>query len=546
MKKNFFKLFVIGLAMTTMLAGCSASKTSTDVSNDSNEAQTATAVDKDSVVIAITPDAEPKAGFDPINGWSATGHTHDPLIQSTLLTFNGDITLENDLATEYSVSDDGLTWTFKIRSDAKFSDDTPLTAKDVAFTFIKAKETVSGLDLSMIEKIEATDDSTATFTLNKPYSPLAYLIARIGIVPEHAYDSTTYGTNPIGSGPYVLKQWDKGQQVIFEANPNYYGTKPQIKKMTVVFMTEEASFAAAKAGEVDVAYTSAPYTTSSIPGYLIKAFDSVDHREINLPVLPEGSKVMDINGKNEVEAGNAVTSNKAVRQAISYAIDRQAIADVVFNGYATPAYSASPGMPWENEKAIIEYNPEKAKSIMEADGWALNKDGIYEKDGLLAEFTLTCMDETGRMGIAMAVKEMLDKFGIRVNIKGGMTWEEIDPTTYSTPNMIGGGQHSPLSDISRFYTGLNRAVYSNKTVDKHMDDGLAATSMEEAYKHFKLAAWDGTTGHITDADCPWVFIVSVKHIYFMRENLKVIDNQIFPHGYGGWAICDYANEWSWK
>lgn len=181
---------------------------------------------------------------------------------------------------------------------------------------------------------------------------------------------------------------------------------------------------------------------------------------------------------------------------------------------------------------------------MEADGWVKNKDGIYEKNGLVAEVTVTCMAEATRQSILMAVKEMLDKFGIRINIKGGMPWEEIDPLTYSAPNLIGGGAYSPISDIGRFYTGKNRAVYSNKAVDKHMNDGLAAKTVEETYKNFKLAAWDGTTGYATIGDCPFVFIVTVDAIYFAKEGLNVVKEQIIPHD-TGWFICDNVNRWSW-
>lgn len=145
----------------------------------------------------------------------------------------------------------------------------------------------------------------------------------------------------------------------------------------------------------------------------------------------------------------------------------------------------------------------------------------------------------------MAVKEMMDDFGIKIDIQGGMSWDEIDPTTYSTPNMIGGGQHSPIADIGRFYTGKNRACYSNPTVDKHMDDGLAANSIEDCYEHFQLAAWDGETGYITDGDCPFVFFVTVDHLYFVKDELQVKEDQIFPHGYG-WAVCNFVNEWKWN
>ena len=103
-----------------------------------------------------------------------------------------------------------------------------------------------------------------------------YTMAIVGIVPEHAYDSATYGSNPIGSGRYILKQWDRGQQVILEANPDYYGEEPEMKQVTILFMEEDAAFLAAQAGEVDLAYTSATYSDQEIDGYDLAAYASVD------------------------------------------------------------------------------------------------------------------------------------------------------------------------------------------------------------------------------------------------------------------------------
>jgi len=546
MTRKLIALVVAMAVIFTVFAGCGEKAASNPSSALDNPTAQASINDSDSgkssVIVAIQQDAEPASGFDPIMGWGSS--QNDPLIQSVLVNVQDDVSIACDLATEYAVSDDGLVWTFKLRPGVKFTDGTALTSKDVAFTFNTAKSTVSSRDLSMFDKAEVVDDTTVELILNKPYSPFIYIVACTGIVPEHAYDAATYGGNPIGSGPFILKQWDKGEQVIFEANPDYYGEASRIKQLTVVFMTEEAAYAACQAGQIDIAYSSASYTQAPISGYEIIPFKTTDHRELNLPVIPAGNTVTTINGDKEVEGGNDVTSNLAVRQAISYAIDREKIAEVVFFGYASPAYSASPGLPWENEAVKVEYNPEKAKNIMESDGWAKNKDGIYEKDGLVAEISITCMAEATRQSILMAVQEMLGEFGIKINILGGMAWEEIDPTTYSMPNLIGGGAYSPISDIGRFYTGKNRAVYSNETVDKHMDAGLAANTLEEAYEHFKLAAWDGTTGYITDGDCPFVFIITVDAIYFAREGLNVAEEQIIPHD-TGWFICDNVNRWTW-
>ena len=99
-------------------------------------------------------------------------------------------------------------------------------------------------------------------------------MAIVGIVPEHAYDSATYGSNPIGSGRYVLKQWDRGQQVILEANPDYYGQAPTMERVTILFMEEDAAFLAAQAGQVDVAYTSATYSNESVEGYSLAAYQA--------------------------------------------------------------------------------------------------------------------------------------------------------------------------------------------------------------------------------------------------------------------------------
>ena len=107
---------------------------------------------------------------------------------------------ENDLATDYSVSEDGLIWTFHIRDDVKFTDGEPLTASDVAFTFNTALATPnSEADLSMLDSVEALDDTTVIFHMSKPYNAFLYTLAVFGIVPEHCYNEATYGENPVGS-----------------------------------------------------------------------------------------------------------------------------------------------------------------------------------------------------------------------------------------------------------------------------------------------------------------------------------------------------------
>ncbi len=205
------------------------------VAEDSSVSKAAAGDAREDVVVTMPVTSEPESGFDPAYGWGAGEHVHEPLIQSTLVVTNKELQIEKDLATEYSVSDDGMTWTVKIRDDARFTDGEPVTAADVAFTYNNCKEKSSVNDFTMLESAAAVDDTTVEFKMTKPYAIWPYTMAIVGIVPEHAYDEN-YGQHPIGSGRYIMKQWDKGQQVIFEANPNYYGEAPGIKKVTVLFM----------------------------------------------------------------------------------------------------------------------------------------------------------------------------------------------------------------------------------------------------------------------------------------------------------------------
>ena len=211
MRKKLVSLMCITGLTVSLLAGCTG--------KDAEKKQQADSAAKDSVIVTMPVTSEPESGFDPAYGWGAGEHVHEPLIQSTLTTTTKDLKIGNDLAVDYQVSEDGLTWTVTIRDDVKFTDGEPLTARDVAFTYNHCKEKSTVNDFTMLERAAAVDDTTVEFKMNKPFSIWPYTMAIVGIVPEHAYDEN-YGQAPIGSGRYIMKQWDKGQQVIFEANPD--------------------------------------------------------------------------------------------------------------------------------------------------------------------------------------------------------------------------------------------------------------------------------------------------------------------------------------
>ena len=143
---------------------------------------------------------EPEYGFDPMHGWGYHDSGTDPLIQSTILKRDKDNNFVNDLARNYTISDDLKTYTVTIRDDVNFTDGSKLTANDVAFSYNKAKELGEGADLSSMNEAKA-DGNKVVFTLNKSDSTFINKLTDVGIVPEANYNPDSYGQNPIGSGP---------------------------------------------------------------------------------------------------------------------------------------------------------------------------------------------------------------------------------------------------------------------------------------------------------------------------------------------------------
>ncbi len=521
------------LSLAAALSGCGQ-----QAENQASETD-----EKDSVVVIMTAESEPEEGFDPAYGWGAGEHVHEPLIQSTLTVTNPDLTIGYDLATGMEASEDGLTWTVDIRSDAFFTDGEPLTAEDVAFTYNTLKNTSSVNDFTMLERAEAQDEDTVVFHMSRPYSIWPYTMAVTGIVPEHAY-GPDYGVNPIGSGRYIMKQWDRGQQVIFEANPDYYGEEPRMKKVTVLFMEEDAAFAAALAGQADVVYTAASYTDQEVTGYHLLACESVDNRGFNLPAVP---RYTDENG---IERGNDFTADVRVRRAISMGLDRQAMIDHVLNGYGSPAYSVCDKLPWYNEEAETAYDPEQAKALLDEAGWTPGADGIRTRDGVRAELEFIYpADDSVRQALAADTANQLKALGIDASARG-VGWDTAYTEAYSQPLLWGWGAHTPMELYNIYHTSPDTGTaqyspYSNETVDRYMDEALACSDLEESYELWKKAQWDGQTGVTEQGDVPWVWLVNVDHLYWVRDGLTVAEQKIHPHGHG-WSIVNNVDQWSFE
>lgn len=499
------------------------------------------------VIVSMNSESEPAAGFDPMVAWGCGEHVHEPLIQSTLITTDAQLGFVNDLATDYYCDPNGMRWVFTIRDDVKFTDGVHLTAEDVAFTIngIIASDS-SQADLSMVREAIALDATTLEIHMITPNNALLYTLAVVGIVPAHAYGKD-YGANPIGSGRYMLEQWDRGQQVILKANPLYYGEAPLMERVVVAFMEEDSSLASVRAEQVDVAYTSATLVGNQYDNYELLVCSSVDSRGISLPSVPAGSPDKLEDGVSYA-VGNDVTSDLAIRQAMNCGVDRERMIEHVLNGYGTAAYSVGDGMPWSSPDMKVDYDLDAAISILEEGGWKLAADGVRVKDGVRAAFDLLySAGDSVRQALASDFADQMTALGIDVTVRGA-SWDDIYPKQYTTPVLWGWGSNTPveLFELTHSSGWGNFASYENAQVDARLEAALAQSSVEDSYEHYHKAQWDAAIGEgvAPQGASTWIWLANIDHLYFKRAGLNVAEQKPHPHGLG-WSLVNNVDKWSW-
>ena len=484
--------------------------------------------------------------LDPVKGAFSYGY---PVINNALTKVTPESTYAGDLALDWEVSSDALTYTFHLREGVTFHDGSDFTAEDVVFTYNTVKENQGGndsVDLSRMASVEATDDHTVVFTLTEPYSSFLDQMACLGIVPSDGYDSRTFDTMPIGTGPWKVIQYDTAQKMILGANEDYYGGAPSIEQVTILDMEEDAAIASARSGELDLAMVSPNYVNEEIDGMHIENLETMDVRQISLPVTPQESYRTE--SGDTVTVGNDVTSDRAVREALSIGIDRQTIIDNALNGIGKPAEGFTDNLEWGNTASYEDNRKDEARALLEAAGWEEGKDDIYEKDGLRCEFTVYAPSgDTARYQLAQAVAEEAEKIGIKIDVDQA-TWDELDTEAFTSGVVWGWGQYDPVVLRNLFYSGAftgtgtaNTVRYSNAEADRLIEAALDANSREAS-----VEAWKQVQS-VTADDYAYLYIVNIEHSYFVSDDLDIsVDTQIpHPHGHGA-PVINNMNQWTLK
>lgn len=538
------------VSMSLLITGCNNAKetnvgdNSKDKNSISTTADTAGSSSKDSITVYVGNNIF-ESSLDPVKGAMSYGYS---FTNNALTRVNPNSEYEGDLAESWNISEDSLTYTFNLKKDIKFHDGSDFTSEDVVFTYETVKNNQAdneNVDLTRLKDVEAIDDYTVKFTLSEPYSPFFDSIALLGIVPSDAYDSEDFDKSPIGTGPWKVVQYNTDQQIIVQAYENYYEGTPKIKQVTFVKMDSKSAFSNAKSGQLDIVMVDPNYSTETIDGMHLENLETMDVRNISLPCLPE--QTMTDKDGNEITVGNNVTSDIAVRKALSIGINREQIIENALNGVGKKATGFTTNLSWGNPLVYDDNQKEEAEKILEEAGWIdSNGDGIREKDGVVCEFDVyTSSNDEQRYLLGSAVAEDAKELGIKINVKQG-TWDELTVKARTCGIVWGWGQYSPTVLRSLLYSDLflsggydNTIGYSNEQVDKLINEAIDSNNQEEAIEKWKEVQT------VSSEDYPYLYIVNIEHSYFVNDSLDIsIDTQIpHPHGHGAPIICNMKD---WK
>lgn len=409
-------------------------------------------------------------GMDPALAVVGASHQAIDLIYSGLTKLDADANAIPDLAESWTISDDGLTLTFKLRPGVKFHDGTELTADDVVYTFERLMNPDTGYSyatqVESIASVKAVDPLTVEFKLSKPTGPFLTFLAFPGnyIVPKHIAEAGSSLTNtPIGTGPYKFVSYSPNQELVLEANPDYYvAGVPKTKNLDIVFIANDTERAnALLGGTIDFATRVGP-----------KDYDEIVATEGFAGSEQIGGRWYWIMTQTTVEP----ISNPLVRKAISYAIDRKAMADVLFFGHAKPILGGPvPDWSWAYDPSTDQIPPEgdveKAKALLAEAGFP---DGI--KITMILGSTWQNLADQGPL-----IKDMLARAGIDVTLETMENPRYLDLVwsggNYQISNMF---WLSPLADPDDFMY-LNYRCGSGMNSQKYCNEALDAVLQEARY-----------------------------------------------------------------
>ncbi len=327
------------------------------------------------------------------------------------------------LAESWQISEDGLSYTFRLRSGVSFHDGRPLTAQDYVWTLERAveKKAAAAFAMGQVENIRVLDELSFEIRLRQPFAPFLTMLVAFGpyLQPLSAEAIAEAGENysrrPVGVGPFRFVEWITGEVIRLERNPDFswgppfaHAGPPFIETLEFRILPEDTvRLAAVETGEVHIGYDIRPRDISIL------------EKSGNFSLLRIPFTGLDpfIALNREVPALQDIL----VRQALNHGIDRQALVQIVLGGNGFPQYGPiSPPVIgyWPGVAQIgYRFDPQRAMSLLEDAGYARNADGIYEREAQPLRFTLLTSAIKGYDFLAAAVADMLLQIGVEIEIE---------------------------------------------------------------------------------------------------------------------------------
>ena len=480
------------------------------------------------VAIGIDPDT-----LDPAAQTTTTAGQIVDMMAETLVTIDEKGALKPLLATKWDQSGDGLSWTFTLRQGVKFADGTSFNAQAVKFsidrllspTTFKAVPGVLG-GKNGIQAVDVVDDTHVKFTLGSKLAPFASAMtataaaiispASVSVAPN----KPEVITQPVGTGPYKFKERVAGDHITLEANKDYWGTKANYDSQVIKVVPEAASREAlVKSGGADI--------IALPPANDIPALQSDSSLKV---VMGPSDRTIQI-VINTTDQNQPLLQKPEVRQALNYAVDKNAIIKSVMFGAATPVDAPVPRSLFGYCKVgSYDYNPSKAKSMLQAAG--------------AAGMSVKLVSPTGRyvqdIQVANAVAGYLRDAGLKVDGPGTTDWPTYIATYANVPpaqaktdlHLLGWA--APYMDaqqqFEQFYSprtppgGLESSYYKNPQVDALIEQGNTGSDPAQRQKTYCDAAklvWN---------DAPWIFLYNQKYPFVTTSkvtNVTGLPNEKF-------------------
>lgn len=458
------------------------------------------------------------------------------LIYSSLLKLDNQGKLINDLAENYEIAEDKLSYTFYIKKGVKWHTGEELTVDDIIYTIqtIQNPDYNSTLRSNWIGiRTEKIDDYTIKFILKNVYSPFLNNL-NFGILPKQLWEKTEsfplarYNLQPVGTGPYQFSQFEKDKQgkinsIEFIKNEEYYGQEPYIKKLIFKFFEkEEDAISAFNRKEIKGINYLSPKNKEKLAN-----FENLNLHQLHIPRY----FAIFLN-----QTKNKALADKQVRLALAYAIDKNKLIEKILKGEGIPSESPIPPQLLENNSnvKVYDYAKEHAKNTLEAAGWIdLDNDGIREKDDVKIEFTLITHNQPELFETAKIIQEMWKEVGVKVEIKAIQANElrndYIKPREYEAilfaqilnydPDPFAFWHSSQKKEI-----GLNLSLYDNIEVDKLLEEARQETDQEiKNKKYLKFQ-------ELVIEDIPAIFLYSPNYLYLHNNSLEGVqlENIIIP------------------